>query len=104
MGISSQYTVLFLDSVKERISSMSETDSAKVAAAITIMRERNFHLVEIKTLKSPIRELKIKKYRLVFFIHGKILYFIHVFVKKTAKTPKVEIEYVEKIYKKIIKN
>ncbi len=99
-----QYTTSFLNPVKEIIISIPESDRSKITAAIVLMEEGNFHLVETKILQSPIRELKIKKYRLVFFIHEQILYFIHIFVKKTAKTPKKEIKYSQKIYKMIIEN
>ncbi len=80
---------------------MSEIDRAKVTAAITAMKEGNFQLVETKTLRTPIRELKIKKYRFAFFIQKEIIYFIHVFIKQSAKTPKREVDYAEKVYRKI---
>lgn len=81
---------------------MPEVDRAKVASAIVAMREGNFQVIETKILKTPIRELKVKEYRFVFFVHGEIIYFIHTFIKQSAKTPKKEIDYAEKIYKKLI--
>jgi len=103
MKTTEKYTVLFLDSVKKKMNSIPETDRAKIVAAVTLMEDGNLHLVETKTLRSPVRELKIKKYRLIFFMHGKILYFIHMFIKQTTKTPQKEIKYMEKIYKQIMK-
>lgn len=96
------YTALFLDSVKDFITDLSETDSAKVAASITIIEKGDLHLVDTKMLKAPIRELKIKKYRFIFFIHKNLIYIIHAFIKKTAKTPQKEIGFAEKVYKMII--
>src|SRR3989338_4658598 len=97
-----RYTALFLDDVKKMLNSMPEADRAKATAAITAMKEGHFELVETKILRTPIRELKIKKYRFVFFIQQEFLYFIHTFIKQSARTPKKEIEYAEKIYKRII--
>lgn len=102
--MNNRYTALFLDSVKKMLASMPEADRAKAAVAITAMKEGYFKLVETKTLRAPIRELKIKKYRLIFFIQEEFLYFIHIFIKQSAKTPKKEIEYAEKVYKRIINN
>jgi phage-related protein len=97
-----KYTALFFDSVKEMLAGLSETERAKVAVAIVAMREGNFQAVETKILKTPIRELKVKEYRFIFFINGPFLYFLHSFIKQSAKTPKKEIDYAYKIYKKTL--
>lgn len=102
MTHNSSYDVQFLESVKGFLSDMPEADRAKTAAAISVMSEGKFDLVSTKVLKSPIRELIIKRYRFIFFIEGHQIYFIHSFIKKTAKTPRKEIDYAEKIYKIII--
>lgn len=47
------------------------------------------------------KELRVKKYRLIFFIHEEIVYFVRIFIKKTDKTPRNEIEMAEKYYKLI---
>ena len=99
-----QYTVLFLDSVNKMINSIPEIDRAKVAVAMLAIKEGNFQAIETKILKTPIRELKVKVYRFVFFIDKQIIYFIHAFIKQSTKTLKKEINYAEKIYKKLIKN
>jgi phage-related protein len=96
------YTVLFLGSVKKMLVSIPEIDRAKITANITIMSEGGFHFVYTKKLQAPIRELIVKKYRFIFFIHGRFLYFIHCFIKQSAKTPKQEINYARKIYQMII--
>ncbi len=99
MTHNSSYEIKFLESVKVFLGDMPEADRAKTAAAITVMSEGKFDLISTKVLKSPIRELIIKKYRFIFFIEGNLIHFIHSFIKKTAKTPRKEIEYAEKIYK-----
>ena len=98
-----QYTVLFLDSVNKMINSIPEIDRAKVAVAMLAIKEGNFQAIETKILKTPIRELKVKVYRFVFFIDKQIIYFIHAFIKQSTKKLKKEINYAEKIYKKLIK-
>lgn len=100
----SNYITIFIGSAKRIFDSLPDVDNLKVNAAIIRIRERNFKAVEIKTLKSPIRELKIGKYRFIFFIQREEVYFVHAFIKKTAKTPKKEIEYARKIYKNITQN
>ncbi len=62
----------------------------------------DFTSVHIKSLKGEIKELIIKRYRIIFFIDKNIVYCIAAFVKKSAKTPKRELENAERIYKKII--
>ena len=104
MGEMQEYTTLFFDSVKEMLASMSEIDRAKVAVALSAMREGNFQVAETKLLKTPIRELKIKKYRFIFFIRGQFIYFLHAFIKQSSKTPKREIDYAERLYKKVIED
>jgi len=97
-----QYTTLFFDSVKKMLASMPETDRAKVAVAMSAMKEGNFQVVETKLLRTPIRELKVKKYRFVFFIRGQLIYFLHAFIKQSSKTPKREIDYAEILYKRVV--
>ena len=98
------YNALFLKDVKDFVAALPNTDQGKINAAVTVMESGDFKSVYIKTLKTPIKELIIKKYRFIFFIHKSTIYFISVFIKKSAKTPKREIENGEKIYKMIVKN
>ncbi|MBI2120204.1 MAG: type II toxin-antitoxin system RelE/ParE family toxin [Parcubacteria group bacterium] len=95
----SNFTASFLESVEEFIQQQSLADQAKIAAATTVMMKGDFHLLYIKTLKSPIKELIIKQHRIVFFSEKNTIYFIGAFIKKTAKTPKSQIDQAEKIYK-----
>jgi phage-related protein len=100
--MSNQYKALFINKVKEFINNLSEEDRGKVNCDINAMELNVFDSLYIKTLKKPIKELIIKKYRLLFFIHKKEIWFVGVFIKKTTKTPKKEIENANKIYKEII--
>jgi phage-related protein len=95
----SNFKSLFIESVEDFIHQQNLSDQGKIAAAVTIMEKGGFHLLHIKTLKSPIKELIIKQYRIIFFSKKNIIYFIGAFIKKTSKTPKSEIEQAEKIYK-----
>jgi phage-related protein len=96
------YLVQYLEEVKIFISSLPESEQAKIKADIDTSCSGDFKAIYIKTLKSPIKELIVKKYRIFFFIYKNNIYFIRAFIKKTAKTPKREIENAEKIYKAII--
>ncbi len=91
---------LFLEESSDFIEQLPDTDKAKVLAAIKTM-ETDFDAVYTKLLRSPIRELIVKKYRLLFFIKENIIYFVLGFVKKSQKTPVREIERAKHIYKLI---
>lgn len=98
----SNFATLFLESVEEFIQQQSVSDQAKIAAAASVMakgEKEYWHLLHIKTLKSPIKELIIKQFRIIFFSERNTIYFIGAFIKKTAKTPKSQIDQAEKIYK-----
>ena len=102
MIIKKQYTVLYLDNVKNFIQALPNEDQGKIKGAITAIESGDFKSLYIKTIKTPIKELIVKKYRFIFFFHQTIAYFLKAFIKKTAKTPRKEIEYAEKTYKMII--
>ena len=99
-----KYFALFFDDVRNFIETLPNDDQGKINATVVTMESGNFESIYIKTLKGPIKELIIKKYRLIFFINQNIIYFIGVFIKKSTKTPKKEIENAKKIYKTIIEN
>lgn len=94
--------VLFTNEVREFINSLPDEDRGKINCETIAMGLGNFNSLYIKTLNTPIKELIIKKYRLIFFIHKNEIWFIGAFIKKTAKTPKNEIENAKKLYKEII--
>ncbi len=92
---------LFLDEVEKFIHALTSGEQGKIAAAIAIMRTGDFKSVYTKTLRGQIKELKVREYRLIFFIKHQIIYFVGVFTKKSAKTPKKQIENAQKIYNQI---
>jgi len=91
--------VQFLNYATEYIGSVSETDQAIIAAHVECMRSGDFESVRTKQLRGPIRELIVGHHRLTYFEFGSGLYFVRGFRKKTAKAPKSEIDYAEKVYK-----
>lgn len=93
-----KFEVEFFDEVIEFLEKLSETDKAKILANAKTM-ESDFDVVHTKILKSPIRELIVKKYRLLFFIKKNTIYFIRGFIKKSQKAPLREIEKAENVYK-----
>jgi phage-related protein len=95
---------IFLAKVNDFINSLSEENQKKFALAITSLSEGDFQAVYIKQIKGEIKELRIKEYRLMFFIHKNTIYFVNVFLKKSNKTPTKEIEFTEKYYKLITNN
>lgn len=91
--------VQFLSSSRDYVDSVSETDQATIAAHIECMRSGDFDSIRTKQLHGPIRELIVGHHRLTYFEFGSGLYFVRGFRKKTAKAPKSEIDYAEKVYK-----
>ena len=93
-----KFSIKFFDDALSFFEQIPETDREKVSSSIKMM-ETDFDIVYTKLLKSPIRELIIKKYRLLFFIKKDTIYFVSGFIKKTQKTPPQEIQKAESVYK-----
>src|SRR3990167_11101947 len=93
--------IILLKDIETFISGLSFDDQEKMSGAIDALSNKKFDSVYIKQLKGDIKELKVKKYRLIFFIHQEIVYFVRIFIKKTNKTPNNEIDMTEKNYKLI---
>ena len=98
-----EYKASYLEDIKKFIEFLPDDDQGKIKSSIITMESGDFVSVHIKTLRTPIKELIVKKYRLIFFTRHTIIYFIGAFIKKTAKTPKNEIINAEKRYKTIIR-
>ncbi len=89
---------------EEYLATASKKDRAKIYACIEMIRSGDYSKVIIKTLRGAVRELKVKFHRLLFFSHTGTIYFVSGFRKKSAKTPKNELDYVEDAYKEIKEN
>ncbi|MDO8564436.1 MAG: type II toxin-antitoxin system RelE/ParE family toxin [bacterium] len=96
-----KYQLVLYDPVIEFLRELPPKDRSKIDATVQVMLGGDLHSPRIKTLRGQIKELIVKEYRVTFFIHGQIIYFIRAFRKKSAKTPRREIEYAEQIYKLI---
>ena len=62
-----KFEIQFFDEAANFIEKLHETDKAKILANAKMM-ETDFDVVYTKLLRSPVRELVVKKYRLLFFI------------------------------------
>ena len=91
--------VQFLSYATEYIGGVPETDQATIAAHVECMLSGDFESVRTKQLRGSIRELIVGHHRLTYFEFDAGLYFVRGFRKKTAKAPKSEIDYAEKVYK-----
>ena len=92
---------VFLDQVKKFIDDLSENDQSKIIGSAQAVARGQFKAVYIKHIRGEIREIRVKRYRLLYFTYNDVIYFPSIFLKKTGKTPKKEIEFAEKFYKKI---
>lgn len=100
--MSNELRVILLKNIETFISDLSFDDQDKISGTIEALRNKKFDSVYVKQLRGDIKELKVKKYRLIFFVHKETIYFVRIFIKKTNKTPKKEIDIAEKNYKLII--
>lgn len=96
--------IILLDDIEDFILSLPIKDQYKISSALDALRNRKFDTVYIKQLRGNLKELKVRKYRLIFFIHKNEIYFLRVFIKKSDKTPKREIDLAEKFYKQLNNN
>lgn len=96
-----EFDVQILDKVASFIEGLNVSDQAKVMAAIRVLKSGDFELVYTKQIAGPVRELKVRQYRVLYFIHEHTLYFVGGFTKKSAKTPKQEIDNAQQLHKLI---
>ncbi len=90
-----------LESAKKFIDSLPSKDQADILADLGAVKQSDFEIIKVKILKGKIKELIVRKYRILFFIRSGSVYVTNGFVKKSQKTPKREIDYAEKINKLI---
>ena len=95
-----KYRIEVFEKAEDFILGLPEKERAKILAHISIMQE-GFSGINTRLLKNPIRELKVKNYRVLFFIKKDTVYLVSSFIKKSQKTPLQEIEYAQEIYKKL---
>ncbi len=96
------FSLVTLEEALNFLGQLPRKDRIKVEAAMNSMRS-GFTGVYTKVLRNPIRELIVKRYRLLFFIKDDKIYFVCGFTKKTQKTPIEEIEHAHKVYALIIR-
>lgn len=93
------FRALFLEGAKRYIAGISDEDRGVILRGIEALCANDMKSVRTKQLRGKIRELKSGPYRITYFELNRILYFVRGFRKRSAKTPKREIEYAEKVYK-----
>ncbi len=96
------YNAFFHEAVRDFLSELSRKDHSRIWGIVETMEAGDLHSPRTKTLRGPIKELIVKEYRILFFIHEHTIHFVRVFRKKSVKTPQKEIEYVERIYKMLL--
>lgn len=94
-----QFQIIYHHSVTDFLRELSSKDRSNIEGDVDVMISGDLRSPRIKNLRGPIRELIVKEYRILFFIHEHIIYFVRAFRKKSKKTPRKEIEYAERVYK-----
>ena len=99
-----QYQAIYFELVTDFLKRLPKYDRVNILAGVSKMEEGDFQSAYIKTLHGPVKELIVKQYRIIFFIHEHTIYLVRTFVKKSKKTPRNEIAYVERVYKMFTNN
>ena len=94
----------FLTHAKKYLDSIPDVDRGAIGRDIGAIVAGELAFVTTKQLKGPVRELRVGHHRVTYFTIGTNIYFVRGFRKKSAKTPKNEILYAEKIYKQLKSN
>jgi phage-related protein len=92
-----QYHLVVLEGTKKFLRTIDIQDRGKIYKQIELMETGNFSGLFIKTINSPLKELKMGKYRILFFIHRDTILITSAFIKKSQKTPRKEILKAQKI-------
>ncbi|MFA6404642.1 MAG: type II toxin-antitoxin system RelE/ParE family toxin [Candidatus Paceibacterota bacterium] len=92
-----------LSRVTAFVHELSSADQIKIAVDIESLCDRDFETVYIKTLRGPIKELIVKRVRIIFCVYGNTLYILHAFFKKSTKTPSKEIKIAEHLHGLLMK-
>lgn len=114
----SEYKVKFYKNSKTRrspvleyIDNLSEKDRAKILKYIDFLREHKGYLDEpySKHIKGKIRELRVdftrRRHRILYFTFiRQTIILLHAFLKRTAKTPDIEIKRAEENYNDVLNN
>ena len=87
---------LFLERAKKYMDGIPATDKGTVLKDIECLVVNETDSIYIKQLRGSIRELIVGHHRITYFKLKNALYFVSGFRKKSAKTPKQEIEYAQK--------
>ena len=89
------------DSVVKEIDNFGDNDSIKVYKMVELLKTYGHTILEnhIKHIDSKIWEIKIDRYRVLYFMHRNQHYvLVRAFMKKTQKTPEGEVDIAEKRY------
>jgi phage-related protein len=89
------------DSVLQEIDDFGENDAVKVFKVVELLKKYGHAVLEthIKHIDEKIWEIKVDRYRVLYFLYENQHYIlIRAVMKKTQKTPKREIEIAEKRY------
>lgn len=82
------------DRVDKYIRSLPRKDSAQIVRVVDLFKDHGFSLTSLylKKLTAGLWELRTGRWRLLFGVVQKKAIIVHVFFKKTQKTPKNDIQ------------
>lgn len=95
---------VIMENVTEIIDSSDGYDQEKIYSTIRSLEKGDFETAYVKNVQYPIRELRVRDYRFLFFIELNSIYFVRGFRKRTPKTPPHEIDMAMKMHRLITKS
>jgi len=84
---------------REYINSISGVDAGAVKRDVEAILANDLKVISTKQLRGRIRELIVGHHRFTYFKIETTVFFVRGFRKKSAKTPRNEIDYAEKMYR-----
>ncbi len=95
-----KYKILLTPQANTDLSNLELKDSKKVFKAIDVIENVDINAVNNKALGNKLYEIKIDNIRCLYgYKKGQIIIIALIFIKKTQKTPKINIEKAQNILK-----
>jgi phage-related protein len=88
-----KYEIYLTPQAKEDLDNLEQKEQKKVLKAIDIIENVDLNAVYNKSLGNKLYEIKIDSIRCLYgYQKGKIIIIAMIFIKKSQKTPKINIE------------
>ncbi len=99
-----KFTVKLTQNALEELNELEKADKLKALKAFDIISNVDIQAVNTKPINAKLFEIKTDRVRCLYvYAKNQIIVVGVIFIKKTQKTPKIQIEKAEKILKEYLK-